>query len=128
MLRGGLESDSLGSIHALPALLAFEHDLYRKTGSHFSGSCSKQDAASTGPPLSKALNIIEKQSIEQGPRLAYIQLNSSHSWMTTGFAFLQGRAKRRGEFAMTTAPLMPKATAVWLVENTALSFDQIAQF
>ena len=25
-------------------------------------------------------------------------------------------------------PLMPKATAVWLVENTALSFDQIAQF
>jgi len=26
------------------------------------------------------------------------------------------------------APLMPKATAVWLVENTALSFDQIAQF
>jgi hypothetical protein len=27
-----------------------------------------------------------------------------------------------------TAPLMPKATAVWLVENTALSFDQIAQF
>jgi uncharacterized protein len=29
---------------------------------------------------------------------------------------------------MATAPLMPKATAVWLVENTALSFDQIAQF
>ncbi|HWM81220.1 MAG TPA: cell cycle transcriptional regulator TrcR [Pseudolabrys sp.] len=29
---------------------------------------------------------------------------------------------------MSTAPLMPKATAVWLVENTALSFDQIAQF
>ena len=25
-------------------------------------------------------------------------------------------------------PLMPKATAVWLVENTALSFDQIAAF
>src|SRR2546429_5041497 len=29
---------------------------------------------------------------------------------------------------MTSPPLMPKATAVWLVENTALSFDQIAQF
>ena len=30
---------------------------------------------------------------------------------------------------MTTAvPLMPKATAVWLVENTALSFEQIADF
>ena len=25
-------------------------------------------------------------------------------------------------------PLMPKATAVWLVENTALTFDQIAEF
>src|SRR5262250_999330 len=34
----------------------------------------------------------------------------------------------RGDLAMNTAPLMPKATAVWLVENTALSFDQIAQF
>ncbi len=29
---------------------------------------------------------------------------------------------------MTDAPLMPKATAVWLVENTALSFDQVAEF
>lgn len=27
-----------------------------------------------------------------------------------------------------TLPLMPKATAVWLVENTALGFDQIAEF
>ena len=27
-----------------------------------------------------------------------------------------------------TAPLMPKATAVWLVENTSLTFDQIAEF
>lgn len=26
------------------------------------------------------------------------------------------------------APLMPKATAVWLIENTALNFDQIAEF
>ena len=29
---------------------------------------------------------------------------------------------------MQEAPLMPKATAVWLVENTALSFDQVADF
>ncbi|MBI3433554.1 MAG: DUF1013 domain-containing protein [Proteobacteria bacterium] len=29
---------------------------------------------------------------------------------------------------MNSQPLMPKATAVWLVENTALSFDQIADF
>src|SRR6187431_3608091 len=40
---------------------------------------------------------------------------------------LQGRAERRGDLAMV-APLMPKATAVWLVENTALSFDQVADF
>src|SRR5579884_1194002 len=26
------------------------------------------------------------------------------------------------------APLMPKATAVWLLENTALTFDQVADF
>ena len=26
------------------------------------------------------------------------------------------------------APLMPKATAVWLVENTSLTFEQIADF
>ena len=29
---------------------------------------------------------------------------------------------------MSTQLLMPKATAVWLVENTALTFDQIADF
>ena len=29
---------------------------------------------------------------------------------------------------MSNAPLMPKATAVWLVDNTALSFEQIADF
>ena len=29
---------------------------------------------------------------------------------------------------MSTAPLMPKATAVWLVDNTALTFEQIAAF
>jgi hypothetical protein len=27
-----------------------------------------------------------------------------------------------------TAPLMPKATAIWLIENTSLTFDQIADF
>ena len=29
---------------------------------------------------------------------------------------------------MANAPLMPKATAVWLVDNTSLTFDQIANF
>jgi hypothetical protein len=48
--------------------------------------------------------------------------------MTTGFAPTKklGEAQRR--FAMSNAPLMPKATAVWLVDNTALSFDQVADF
>jgi hypothetical protein len=34
----------------------------------------------------------------------------------------------RGEKAMSQSPLMPKATAVWLVDNTALTFEQIADF
>ena len=29
---------------------------------------------------------------------------------------------------MSDAPLMPMATAVWLVENTTLTFKQIANF
>ena len=29
---------------------------------------------------------------------------------------------------MTSTPFMPKATAVWLVENTTLTFKQIAEF
>src|SRR5688572_3642235 len=29
---------------------------------------------------------------------------------------------------MQEAPLMPKATAVWLLDNTALSFEQVAEF
>jgi hypothetical protein len=31
-------------------------------------------------------------------------------------------------YMTTAAPLMPKATAVWLVANTSLSFDQIAAY
>jgi hypothetical protein len=27
-----------------------------------------------------------------------------------------------------TAPLMPKATAIWLIDNTTLTFEQIADF
>src|SRR3974377_2387373 len=47
--------------------------------------------------------------------------------MPPGFACKQvGEAQRR--FAMSNAPLMPKATAVWLLDNTALTFDQVADF
>src|ERR1700739_2653167 len=45
----------------------------------------------------------------------------------TSVASPPGRAEHRGDLSMATAPLMPKATAVWLVDNTSLSFDQIAQ-
>src|SRR6201997_1670863 len=40
----------------------------------------------------------------------------------------EGRTKQRGDLSMAAAPMLPKATAVWLVENTALSFDQVADF
>src|SRR5919199_3520029 len=39
-----------------------------------------------------------------------------------------GRPACPRRFAMSQGPLMPKATAVWLVENTSLSFEQIADF
>ena len=34
--------------------------------------------------------------------------------------------KQKG--TIMTLPLMPKATAVWLVENTGLTFKQIGEF
>src|SRR3954468_21797938 len=48
--------------------------------------------------------------------------------MTIGFALQKGVGEALRRFAMSTAPLMPKATAVWLVDNTALTFDQVADF
>jgi hypothetical protein len=39
-----------------------------------------------------------------------------------------GRAETILETTMTDKPLMPIATAVWLIDNTSLSFDQIADF
>jgi hypothetical protein len=39
-----------------------------------------------------------------------------------------GTVSRRFEEDLMTHLLMPKATAVWLTENTALTFDQIAEF
>src|SRR5436190_23987722 len=48
--------------------------------------------------------------------------------MTIGFALQKGVGEAQRRFAMSNAPLMPKATAVWLVDNTALTFDQVADF
>jgi hypothetical protein len=44
-----------------------------------------------------------------------------------GPAMAPGRGIGIGRRTMAQ-PLMPKATAVWLVDNTALTFDQIAEF
>jgi uncharacterized protein len=41
-----------------------------------------------------------------------------------GIFLVSAKEKRR----VSNAPLMPKATAVWLVENTSLTFEQIANF
>jgi hypothetical protein len=61
------------------------------------------------------------------PLTDYIGANSRHPDDQTASPFKKaGEAQRR--FAMSNAPLMPKATAVWLVDNTALSFDQVADF
>ena len=38
------------------------------------------------------------------------------------------RDKRNIAMAADNKPLMPKATAVWLVDNTGLTFEQIADF
>src|SRR6266700_1161986 len=61
-------------------------------------------------------------------RHAYIPATFRSSSMTVTSSPSAGRAKHRGDFAMAHPPLMPQATAVWSVENTALSFDQVADF
>src|ERR1700730_11227056 len=55
---------------------------------------------------------------------AYIPATFQSSPMIWCFARKGGRSVMEISL-MSTQPLMPKATAVWLVENTALSFDQI---
>jgi hypothetical protein len=37
-------------------------------------------------------------------------------------------SQKEDQGSIMANPLMPKATAVWLVENTSLTFDQIAEF
>src|SRR6266487_2930601 len=80
-------------------------------------------AASAGPVKLRQRHV---RDIGQRGRNCIYSAHFPSSSMTA--ASPDGRAKRRGDFAMTSPPLMPKATAVWLVENTALSFDQIADF
>jgi hypothetical protein len=59
--------------------------------------------------------------------MPYISEHSRHIDDERGFSG-GWPGELRGGICMSTAPLMPKATAVWLVDNTTLTFDQIANF
>src|SRR3546814_20617520 len=49
-------------------------------------------------------------------------------WRAAGRAQGTGAGRTEGGFFLMSLPLMPKATAVWLIDNTSLSFEQVAQF
>src|ERR1700722_19912793 len=83
----------------------------------------------------------ESISLWRSPRLRGNRCNSACARLYNAFPLkfdplrlrLRGgtceRAQTIKELAfMGAAPWMPKATAVWLVENTSLTFDQIAEF
>ena len=59
-------------------------------------------------------------------RNAYKALTFRQFDANRGFSGRLARKSEQEDFAVATTPLMPKATAVWLVDNTALTFDQIA--
>jgi hypothetical protein len=48
--------------------------------------------------------------------------------MAANLARRTAPAEKEDQGSIMANPLMPKATAVWLVENTSLTFDQIAEF
>src|SRR5215831_15650487 len=81
--------------------------------------------------------IGRSQGLHKPGHIAYIMFVFPSSPMTSASSRKGGRSSwdnwgisenLSGDSAMAIQPLMPKATAVWLVENTALSFDQIADF
>ena len=57
-------------------------------------------------------------------------MKAEQAYMTVCLIAPPGRKAGRRHFGKTvmTEILMPKATAVWLVDNTSLTFDQIADF
>src|SRR5258708_13279017 len=66
--------------------------------------------------------------LDMPTRHAYIPATFQSSLMTLGASLPAGASGAQRRIAMAYPPLMPKATAVWLVENTALSFEQVADF
>jgi uncharacterized protein len=92
------------------------------------GSLCAETGALRNGPLYPARRRANTYPVAPGRPATYIPAAFQSSSMTlSGFARKGGRSAEE-ICTMAIAPLMPKATAVWLVENTALSFDQIAQF
>jgi len=67
-----------------------------------------------------------RKTVAIGAVNSYIRPDFPYWWLKPPPARERGRTRRI--YRMANTLLMPKATAVWLVDNTALSFDQIAQF
>src|SRR5262249_15347016 len=71
--------------------------------------------------------LIEDESCSRGT-LRGIRRDPHIYPLPTGLVRIAPAEARRRAAMSDRKPLMPKATAVWLVENTSLSFDQIAEF
>src|SRR5271166_4663454 len=81
-----------------------------------------------GGPAVRAIRVQKPRNGCTGPAARLYSVSFSVIADDVSGSAPAGRAELGGDLHMAIAPLMPKATAVWLVENTALSFDQIAQF
>src|ERR1700761_6550881 len=74
------------------------------------------------------------QAIDAPVRTPHSLIPASGLYSVHHTARPQGRAPlfledaQAGETGMADQILMPKATAVWLVDNTSLTFEQIADF
>src|SRR5690348_17915818 len=94
--------------------------------------CSRKlflcDRRRTLPGDHRANRLRPQLFLDALPPRAYIS-----SIATTEFHAGTGCAKRRGSRRFRRSepmsqPMMPKATALWMIENTGLSFKQIADF
>ena len=126
----------MNRLHALsPALHAGPRPIAATTVATFTprrdaqGPARRADTARARTSPQRRLDLaISRASLRitvAGPRRAYI---ATIPVIFDGNRLRPRAGEAQGEFTMSAQPLMPKATAVWLVENTALSFDQIADF
>src|SRR5436309_2668505 len=90
------------------------------------GTISKQSIAAQ---VTTAIgqSAFHRQRIAIPQRCGYIGPYFPEKCGVTPRTATPARTDRR-TISMAQQLLMPKATAIWLVDNTALSFDQIAQF